>query len=83
MYSNYRIAATLFCRDTVYLRYITVNTLHKGDDIDDDDFCEFRGIITLKSTDINNTQSTRTGNLKTNTNLKFVIPFGYSSFRVT
>jgi hypothetical protein len=33
MNSNYRIAATLFHRDLVCLRNISVNTLHKGSDV--------------------------------------------------
>ena len=38
MNSNNRIAATLFPRDIVCLRNISINTLHKeGDDDDDDD----------------------------------------------
>jgi len=38
MNSNNRTAATLFPRDIVCLRNISVNTLHKGDDdVDDDD----------------------------------------------
>jgi len=35
MNSNNRIAATLFPRDIVCLRNISINTLHKGDDDDD------------------------------------------------
>ena len=38
MNSNNRIAVTLFPRDIVCLRNISINTLHKeGDDDDDDD----------------------------------------------
>jgi len=37
MNSNNRIAATLYPRDTVCLRNISINTLHKGDDNCDDD----------------------------------------------
>ena len=37
MNSNTRIAATLFPRDIVYLRNISINTLYKRDDDDDDD----------------------------------------------
>ena len=37
MNSNNRIAATLFPRDIVCLRNISINTLHKRDDDDDDD----------------------------------------------
>ena len=38
MNSNNRTAATLFPRDIVCLRNISINTLHKGDDdVDDDD----------------------------------------------
>ena len=37
MNSNNRIAATLFPRDIVCLRNISVKTLQKGDDDDDDD----------------------------------------------
>jgi len=36
MNSNNRIAATLFPRDIVCLRNISINTLHKGYDEDDD-----------------------------------------------
>jgi hypothetical protein len=37
MNSNIGIAATVFPRDMVCLRNISVNTLHKGDIDDDDD----------------------------------------------
>jgi len=37
MNSNNRIAATLFPRDIICLRNISINTLHKGDDDGDDD----------------------------------------------
>ena len=38
MNSNNRIAAkTVFPRDIVCLRNISINTLHKGDDVDDND----------------------------------------------
>jgi hypothetical protein len=37
MNSNNRIAATLFPRDIVFLRNMSINNLHKGDDDDDDD----------------------------------------------
>jgi len=36
MNSNNRIAATLLSRDTVCLRNISINTVHKGDYGDDD-----------------------------------------------
>jgi len=36
MNSNNTIAATLLPRDIVYLRNISINTLHKGYDDDDD-----------------------------------------------
>jgi len=34
---NNRIAATLFPKNIICLRNISINTLHKGDDVDDDD----------------------------------------------
>jgi len=37
MNSNSRIAATLFPKDIVCLRNISINVLHKGGDDDDDD----------------------------------------------
>ena len=37
MNSNKRIAATLFPRDIICLRNVSINTLQKGDDDDDDD----------------------------------------------
>jgi len=37
MNSNNRIAATLYPRDTVCLRNISINILRRGDDDDDDD----------------------------------------------
>jgi len=36
MNSNNRIAATLFPRDIVYLRNVSINTLHYGGDDDND-----------------------------------------------
>jgi hypothetical protein len=53
MNSNYRIAATLFRRDVVCLRNISVNTLHKRDDDDDDDdnnnnkICSYLRVVDL------------------------------------
>ena len=37
MNSSNRIASTLFPRDILCLRNISINTLHKGDGDDDDD----------------------------------------------
>ena len=37
MNSNNRIAATLYSLGTVFLRNVSINTLHKRDDDDDDD----------------------------------------------
>jgi hypothetical protein len=37
MNRNNRMAATLVPRDIVCLRNISINTLHKGDDVDDEE----------------------------------------------
>jgi len=50
MDSNNRIAATLFPRDTVCLRNISVNTLHKGHD----DMMMMMIIIIITATDLRN-----------------------------
>jgi len=47
MNSNNRIAATLFRRDIVCLRNISINTLHKGDSGDDDDNNKLIKFVTI------------------------------------
>ena len=47
MNSNIRIVATLFPRDMICLRNISVDTLHKGDAEDDDDDNDNKGIIII------------------------------------